>query len=173
MDTPIELHITAITANDYADGFTARGRHARTPRYASRPVLIVGGLVGVLLTGVILKYWWVAVAVAVFTVLMSFPTLLYRRIGRRLVRDNPGLHGPATITAAEDGLHTRNATGQAHTGWQRYQHYAETRASFVLLASDQPSAALQILPKRALAAPADAERLRALLDRHLQRVSPR
>lgn len=48
----------------------------------------------------------------------------------------------------------------------------ETKESFVLLASDRPGAALQVLPKRALATPAEIERLRALLDNHLQRIAP-
>jgi hypothetical protein len=155
------------------DAFAARGRLARKPRYASRPVLIVGGVAGALGAGFFLKAWWAAVGVAVFTVLASFPTLLYRGTSRRLVRDNPGLHGPATITVVEDGVHTQTTTSQAHVGWQRYQLYVETTASFVLLASDQPGAALQILPKRALAAPTDATRLRVLLDRYLHRAGPR
>jgi YcxB-like protein len=169
-DTPIELHVTAITADDYVDAFAARDRVARTARYASRPVLVGVGLVG-LLTALLGRIWWVAVAMGIFTLLVGFPTLLYRRISRRLVRDNPGLHGPATLTVTEDGLRTRTVATEAWVGWSRYQGYVETTESFVLLASDRPGAALQILPKRALGAPAEIERLRGLLDHHLQRVT--
>jgi hypothetical protein len=170
-DTPIELDVTAITANDYVDAFVARDRVARTARWASRTVLVGVGIVGSLLA-LVGRYWWVAIALAVFAVLVGFPNLLYRRISRRLVRDNPGLHGPATLTVTDEGLHTRAANTEARVGWSRYQRYVETTESFVLLASDRPGAALQILPKRALAAPAEIGRLRVLLDRHLLRVAP-
>jgi hypothetical protein len=43
--------------------------------------------------------------------------------------------------------------------------------SFVLFGPNRPGAAVQILPKRALASPAEIERLRALLDQHLRRVT--
>jgi YcxB-like protein len=169
-ETPIELDVTAITADDYVDAFVARDRVARTARWLSRPVLVGVGVVGALLA-LVGRYWWVAIALAVFAVLVGFPRLLYRRISRRLVRDNPGLHGPAALTVTRDGVHTRAATTESRVGWSRYQRYVETAESFVLLASDRPGAALQILPKRALAAPAEIGRLRALLDHHLQRVA--
>lgn len=127
-DMPIELHVTAITADDYVDAFAARDRVARTARYASRPVLVGVGLVG-LLTALLGRIWWVAVVMGMFTVLVGFPTLLYRRISRRLVRDNPGLHGPATLTVTEDGLRTRTAATEAWVGWSRYQRYVETTES--------------------------------------------
>jgi YcxB-like protein len=169
-DTPIELDVSATTAEDYVDAFVARDRTARVARWASRPVLVGVGVVGALVAS-IGRYWWVAIALAVFAVLVGFPRLLYRRISRRLVRDNPGLHGPATLTVTEDGLHTRAANTESRIGWSRYQRYVETAESFVLLASDRPGAALQVLPKRALATPAEVERLRALLDHHLQQVA--
>lgn len=140
-------------------------------RWASRPVLVGVGVVGALgaLAG---GNWWIAVALAAFAVLVGFPRLLDRRVSRRLVRDTPWLHGPAMLTVTEDGVHTRAATTESRVGWSRYQRYVETTESFVLLASDRPGAALQILPKRALATPAEIERLRALVDHHLQRVAP-
>ena len=170
-DSPIELDVTAITADDFVDAFVARDRVARTARWASRPVLVGVGVVGAL-GALVARTWWVAVALALFAVLVGFPKLLYRRVSRRLVRDNPGLHGPATLTVAEDGVHTRATTTESRVSWSRYQRYVETTESFVLLASNRPGAALQILPKRALATPAEIERLRALLDQHLQRVAP-
>jgi YcxB-like protein len=169
-DTPIELHVTAISADDYVDAFIARDRAARTARWASRPVLVGVGVVGAL-AALLGRTWWVAVALVAFAVLVGFPSLLYRRISRRLVRDNPELHGPAKLTVTDDGLHTRAATTESRVGWSRYQRYVETTESFVLLVSDKPGAALQILPKRALAGPTEVERLRALLDQHLQRVT--
>jgi hypothetical protein len=170
-DMPIELDVSAITADDYVDALVARDRTARTARWVSRPVLVGVGAVGALLA-LVGRYWWVAVALAVFAVLVGFPRLLYRRLSRRLVRDNPGLQGPARLAVTEDGLHTRAANVESRVGWSRYQRYVETKESFVLLASDRPGAALQVLPKRALATPAEIERLRALLDQHLQRVVP-
>jgi YcxB-like protein len=170
-DAPIQLDVSAISADDYVDAFVARDRTARMARWASRPVLVGVGVLGALLA-LVGRYWWVALALAVFAVLVGFPRLLYRGRSRRLVRDNPGLHGPATLTVTEDGLHTRAANTESRVGWSRYQRYAETKESSVLLASDRPGAALQILPKRALATPAEVERLRALLDHRLQRVAP-
>jgi hypothetical protein len=170
-DTPIELTVTAITADDYVDAFVARDRVARTARWASRPVLVGVGIVGALLA-LVGRIWPVAFGLAVAAVVVGFPSLLYRRVSRRLVRDNPGLHGPATLTVTADGVRTQATTTESRVSWSRYQRYVETTKSFVLLASDKPGAALQILPKRALSAPAEIERLRALLDQHLRRVAP-
>jgi hypothetical protein len=80
-------------------------------RWASRPVLVGVG--------------------AVFAVLLGFPRLLYRRLSGRLVRDNPGLHGPATLTVTGDGLHTRAANTESRVGWSRYQRYVETKESLI------------------------------------------
>jgi hypothetical protein len=48
--------------------------------------------------------------------------------------------------------------------------YRETHEVFALFSGDHNARLLTLLPKRGLADPADADRLRAILDRHLTRV---
>jgi hypothetical protein len=67
-------------------------RQPGTARYVSRPVFVVGTVLA--LVG---RNWPIAVGCGLFAVLMSFAGLQYRRVSRRLVRDNPELHGPAPL----------------------------------------------------------------------------
>ncbi|MBC9716176.1 YcxB family protein [Streptomyces sp. TRM66268-LWL] len=50
--------------------------------------------------------------------------------------------------------------------WTMFRGYRETRDHFVLLSRDRNILCVEVLPKRSLSAPQDADRLRALLDRH-------
>ncbi|MFJ2783144.1 MULTISPECIES: YcxB family protein [unclassified Streptomyces] len=54
--------------------------------------------------------------------------------------------------------------------WPMLPRYVETPRLFVLLTARGASTGFAYLPKSGLAGPADADRLRALLDRHLTRV---
>ncbi|MER5182168.1 YcxB family protein [Streptomyces sp. NPDC002896] len=54
--------------------------------------------------------------------------------------------------------------------WSLFRGYRETRDHLVLLSRDPNILVLEVLPKRGLSSPQDAERLRALFDRHLSRV---
>ncbi|GLX38207.1 hypothetical protein Sros01_42800 [Streptomyces roseochromogenus] len=54
--------------------------------------------------------------------------------------------------------------------WSALGHYAETPAHFAVFSGDRQAIQVMVLPRRGLADPADADRLRAILDRHLTRV---
>jgi hypothetical protein len=54
--------------------------------------------------------------------------------------------------------------------WSVFRGYRETRDHVVLLSRDPNILLVEVLPKRGLRSPRDAERLRALLNRHLPRV---
>ena len=58
-------------------------------------------------------------------------------------------------------------------GWGSQPRYAETAELFVMLSTDKNATGLTMPPKRGIQAPADADRLRAVLDRRLQRSSVR
>ncbi|MFE5920686.1 YcxB family protein [Streptomyces sp. NPDC056468] len=54
--------------------------------------------------------------------------------------------------------------------WSVFRGYRETRDHVVLLSRDPNILLVEVLPKRGLHSPQDAERLQALLSRHLPRV---
>ncbi|MET9252612.1 YcxB family protein [Streptomyces sp. NPDC003717] len=73
----------------------------------------------------------------------------------------------ATVTDRGTTVATAHTTVAAD--WVAQPRYRETDRVFVLLSADRNATGLTVLPKRGLAGPADADRLRALLDRHLTR----
>ncbi|MER6730880.1 YcxB family protein [Streptomyces puniciscabiei] len=73
-----------------------------------------------------------------------------------------------TVTEAGVAVATDNVT--ASVNWVAQPRYLETARVFLLLSDDKNATAFTMLPKSGLADPADADRLRAILDRHLQRV---
>ncbi|MEU0604086.1 YcxB family protein [Streptomyces sp. NPDC006393] len=54
--------------------------------------------------------------------------------------------------------------------WSVFRGYRETRDRMVLLSRDPNILLVEVLPKRGLRSPQDADRLRVLLDEHLPRV---
>jgi hypothetical protein len=81
----------------------------------------------------------------------------------------------AKISVLRGGSGVRVTTGDTTTivGWGSQPRYAEMAELFVMLSSDKNATGLTMLPKRGIQAPADADRLRAVLDRRLQRSSVR
>jgi hypothetical protein len=70
----------------------------------------------------------------------------------------------------DSGIRLTSDHGSATLGWQAYPRYIETDTVFVLLSQDKAALGVMVLPKRGVTAPADSDRLRALLDRHLTRA---
>ncbi|GAA2227050.1 hypothetical protein GCM10010232_10750 [Streptomyces amakusaensis] len=81
-----------------------------------------------------------------------------------------GTYGELRTVVDHSGMRTGSEDFEQALGWSAMSRYAETPELFVLLMAGKNAAALGVLPKRGLADPADADRLRALLDEHLQRV---
>ncbi|MER5770133.1 YcxB family protein [Streptomyces sp. NPDC001985] len=79
-------------------------------------------------------------------------------------------YGELRAVVDSAGVHITSPDFSQSFGWSTLDRYRETEEHFVLLSPDRTSAALGVLPKRGLAEPADADRLRALLDRCVRRV---
>jgi hypothetical protein len=86
------------------------------------------------------------------------------------VQRNVQWQGEYRTTVTEDALSAVNDHCALTQRWTLFRGYRETAEYFVLLSRDRSIMWLEVLPKRGLLDPQDAERLRALLDRHLQRV---
>ncbi|MDQ0990822.1 YcxB family protein [Streptomyces sp. V3I7] len=80
------------------------------------------------------------------------------------------LIGPCRTTVTDEGVTIRAEHTTLFQGWGARPVYRETPEVFVLFSGDRNARCLTPLPKRGLADPADADRLRAILDRHLTRA---
>ncbi|MER7171048.1 YcxB family protein [Streptomyces mesophilus] len=78
--------------------------------------------------------------------------------------------GEYRTAVSADGITTASDHCVLTQFWTTFRGYRETRDHFVLLSRDRNILCVEVLPKRALAAPHDADRVRALLDRHSTRV---
>lgn len=99
------------------------------------------------------------------TLLLLMPWLQARTVKRLAERQ-----GEFRVTVSDAGVTVVNDNVTASVRWAAQPRYRETSRVFVLLSDDRHATGFTMLPKRGLADPADADRLRSLLDRHLTRV---
>ncbi|MEU6574085.1 hypothetical protein [Streptomyces sp. NPDC046805] len=78
--------------------------------------------------------------------------------------------GRLTATVDDEGVRITGAHADARSAWGSYGHYVETKRVFVLRGPHRAANCAIVLVKRGARTPADVERLRALLDRHLARA---
>lgn len=78
--------------------------------------------------------------------------------------------GDHRATVTEAGLTVTNDATSTTVSWAAQPRYRETPELFVLFSDDKNVSCFTVLPKRGLGDGADADRLRAVLDRHLTRV---
>ncbi|MCC0098268.1 hypothetical protein K7B10_26570 [Streptomyces flavotricini] len=78
--------------------------------------------------------------------------------------------GQTTAVIDATGLCVSTADTQSRINWAAQPMYTETADTFVTLSVAKRAVAMTILPKRGAEAPADVDRLRALLDRNLQKL---
>ncbi|MBT2413224.1 YcxB family protein [Streptomyces sp. ISL-12] len=78
--------------------------------------------------------------------------------------------GDHRATVTESGLTVTNDATSTTVTWAAQPRYRETPELFVLFSDDRNISCFTVLPKRGLGDGADADRLRAVLDRHLARV---
>jgi hypothetical protein len=78
--------------------------------------------------------------------------------------------GEYRTTVTDAGVSATNDHVTLTVRWSLFRGYRETRDHVVLLSRDPNILCLEVLPKRGLGAPADAERLLAILDGNLRRV---
>ncbi|MGW5361918.1 YcxB family protein [Actinopolymorpha pittospori] len=171
--------IYTLTAKEFHGGMRTRARLLRSMRVA-RVCLIVGmvcailwiGLQAILLVtghsedvdgGILAGF------VAGVIVLTVWVPWLRRRSYRRLSEAMGQMH----VTLDGTGVHGVGKNKSGTSSWAAYGRYVETEDLFVLLSPDPKYCIVTILPKRGIEAPADAERLRAVLDQHVQRVNRR
>ncbi|MEW2133647.1 YcxB family protein [Streptomyces sp. NPDC005435] len=88
--------------------------------------------------------------------------------GRRLARYT-GRQGVFRATVTDAGVTLVTDTTTATVTWQAQPRYRETPRAFVLFSGDANATGFTLLPKQGLPDRADADRLRAILDRHLVR----
>ncbi|MFD8303348.1 YcxB family protein [Streptomyces sp. NPDC059690] len=74
----------------------------------------------------------------------------------------------ASVTDAGLTMVTDNSTTSVK--WAAQPRYRETGDAFFTYSDDKNASCFTVLPKRGLAGPADADRLREILDRNLTRV---
>ncbi|MFE2286998.1 YcxB family protein [Streptomyces sp. NPDC059443] len=114
--------------------------------------------VGLAASGVVL--WALAPFVPRLT-----PWLLARSFGRYMEKT-----GEHRVLVDDSGFRVTTAASEARIGWSAQPSYVETPGSFVMLSDDKSAVAITVLPKRGIVAPADADGLRAILDRNLRRL---
>ncbi|WP_405853523.1 YcxB family protein [Streptomyces sp. NBC_00090] len=84
----------------------------------------------------------------------------------RLIR----AQGDATAVVDEDGARWASRDTETTIRWALLPRYVETPRLFVLLTGKQSGTGFAYLPKHGLADPADADRLRAVLDRNISKA---
>ncbi|MGW1956551.1 YcxB family protein [Streptomyces sp. NPDC001920] len=78
--------------------------------------------------------------------------------------------GEYRTTVTDAGITTDTEHTTLAQRWSLFRGYRETPEHMVLLSRDPNILVLEVLPKRGLRGEQDADRLRALLERHLTRV---
>lgn len=78
--------------------------------------------------------------------------------------------GEYRTSVSETGIAAETAHATLVQRWSVFLGYRETRDHLVLLSRDPNILLVEVLPKRGLRSPQDAERLRALVSRYLPRV---
>ncbi|MBT2368250.1 YcxB family protein [Streptomyces sp. ISL-10] len=78
--------------------------------------------------------------------------------------------GDYRTTVTEDGVTAVNDHCALTQRWTLFRGHRETADSFVLLSRDRGVMWVEVLPKRGLRDPEDADRLRATLGRHLPQL---
>ncbi|MDQ8703363.1 YcxB family protein [Streptomyces sp. LHD-70] len=94
----------------------------------------------------------------------------YPRIQAAYVQRLVGWQGEYRTTVSAQGLSCSTDYSTLTQKWSMLRGYRETADHFVLLSRDPNIMCLDVLPKRGVRSPEDVDRLRALLDRHSQRV---
>ncbi|MFF9869656.1 YcxB family protein [Streptomyces sp. NPDC013953] len=78
--------------------------------------------------------------------------------------------GEFRVVVDDDGVRQFSRDLDMTYRWPALPRYTETDELFVLLTGDRHGVGMAILPKRGIAAPADIDRLRAILDGNITRI---
>ncbi|MFI0962002.1 hypothetical protein ACH4S8_11445 [Streptomyces sp. NPDC021080] len=109
---------------------------------------------------------FLGVWLAIFVPLMLLSPWLMARQFQRLAERQ----GTFRVTVTDAGLTLATDNSTTVLNWVAQPRYRETKDVFVMLSPDKNATGFTTLPKRAVRASEDVDRLRALLDRNLTRV---
>ncbi|MGW1914888.1 YcxB family protein [Streptomyces sp. NPDC002076] len=158
-----------MEAADLTSALRARQRVSRVGWiYRWTPFVTgLGALVEVvsLATG---KHVALGMLVSLVTVTLALalsPWLTARAFQRAAAR-----HGLFRVKVTDQGVWMASDHTTASVAWPAQPRYRETSRVFIMLSDDRNATAFTMLPKSGLADPADADRLRAILDRNIRRV---
>ncbi|MER5511858.1 YcxB family protein [Streptomyces sp. NPDC002766] len=110
--------------------------------------------------------WFLLVWMPLLAVFVLFTPRIQARAFLKLAVRNGTFR--ATVTDAGLTMVTDNSTTSVK--WAAQPRYRETEDAFFTYSDDKNAGCFTVLPKRGLAGPADADRLREILDRNLTRV---
>lgn len=174
-EAPLTLTYTP-TAADVRDGLKVQTRAAGrlVPGTARFNILLFGMLVGIVflagrLFGARFTALDLVLLVPVAVLVFGLVTWLQHRAHQRVAE----AHGTLEMSFDDSGVTVVSATSRTENGWAAYGRYVETPKAFILLSPGRSAMIFTALPKRGLSDPADVDRLRALLDRHLRGGSER
>ncbi|MFI6464415.1 YcxB family protein [Streptomyces sp. NPDC050528] len=165
----VEL-VYQLTVEDFTAALKARRRVSRSGR---RQLWMFGGAVFFALVAVAVSLAGgesvplplIAGLIMAVLLLMFQPWLMARQFHRHTER-----RGVFRATVTDVGVSVVTDDSSTSINWTVQPRYRETPDAFFLFSSDKNAVGVTLLPKRGLADPTDADRLRAILDAHALRV---
>lgn len=161
------------TVTDMTDALHARMRGTATGRRTRRLLLFTGvaGLLLFVLDTVSreddLTRRIIALTVTFFALGSHF---LLPRLQARQLHQLTGRQGEFRATVDHGGIRVTTRDTETTANWELYPRYTETDELFVLLSADKHGVGVVLLPKRGVLVPEDVDRLRGVLEQHVQRV---
>ncbi|MGI5454670.1 hypothetical protein ACQEWB_16130 [Streptomyces sp. CA-249302] len=110
--------------------------------------------------------WPLLIGVPVAASLLLLAPWLQARAFLKLAARN----GTFRVTVTDAGFTMATDNSTTTLNWAPQPRYRETQDAFYTYSDDRYARSFTVLPKRGLADPADADRLREILDRNLTRV---
>ncbi|MFJ8195697.1 YcxB family protein [Streptomyces sp. NPDC096152] len=111
-------------------------------------------------------HWFPLIWAPCFALLLVAAPWLQARQFLKLAARN----GAYRVTVSDAGVTVATDHSSSSVGWAAQPRYRETPEIFVTFSDDKNASCFTVLPKRGLANPADVDRLREILDRHLTRA---
>ncbi|MFJ8200994.1 YcxB family protein [Streptomyces sp. NPDC096152] len=170
-ERPVELAYRP-TVGELASALRARARNTGAGRFQRRALVWtlavsgVGALLSAAGSGRHDTPWRLYVGLVVLAAFTTAVPWLQARRFHRLAERQGDIRG----TVDDTGVRLTTAHSSASHDWHLYSRYVETPELFVLLSADKSAVGFAVLPKRAVAAPEEVDRLRAVLDRRLVRA---
>ena len=110
--------------------------------------------------------WFLLICMPALLVLLLLTPRLQARAFQKLADRN----GTFRATVTDAGLTMTHDNSTTTVKWSAQPRYRETADAFFTYSDDKNASCFTVLPKRGLREPADADRLREILDRNLTRV---